>query len=229
MKKLIPIAAAVGYLAFGDWIAGLALAVLALAWVVLQPDEGPPVLALAATMQWVSVCVGFFYFLVTGRPMEATLRTDYRGMVLIGLGCVVAMVAGLAVGRYLIERMKPKEGLRPAHALTFKTLVLVYVVFTGSLALTGVSGIDFGGLQMAIVALTYLRLGLVYLIFRRLVGRGEWYYIGGMLVFEVILGITGYYAGFREPLIMAALAFLEFSIAGASAVGPASASWAARW
>ena len=31
-------------------------------------------LALAATMQWVSVTIGFFYVLLTGRPLEATLR-----------------------------------------------------------------------------------------------------------------------------------------------------------
>ena len=58
MKKLVPIAFGVGWLIFGDWIAGLAAAVLALVWVVLPTEEGAPVLALAATMQWVSVTIG---------------------------------------------------------------------------------------------------------------------------------------------------------------------------
>jgi hypothetical protein len=31
-----------------------------------------------------------------------------------------------------------------------------------------------------------------------------------LLAVEIVLGITGFYAGFKEPLIMAALAFLEF-------------------
>jgi thiamine transporter ThiT len=47
-------------------------------------------------------------------------------------------------------------------------------------------------------------------VFRRLVADSEWHFVAGLLVLEIVLGITGYYAGFREPLIMAALAFLEF-------------------
>src|SRR5712691_1156288 len=173
MKKLEPLAGLAGRVVFGDWLECLSLAVLVLCWALLQAEEGPPVMALAATMQWVSVSIGFFYFLVTGRPLEATVRADYRTMVVLGLGCVAAMVLGLAFGRSLVERLRPPQGLRPAHALTYKTLWLVYIVFTASLAVTSATAIDWGGFQMALVALTYLRLGLVYLIFRRMIGRGE--------------------------------------------------------
>ena len=55
-----------------------------------------------------------------------------------------------------------------------------------------------------------LRLGVLYLMFRRLVRHGlrrEWFF--GLLVFELLLGFTGYFAGFREPMVLAALALLE--------------------
>ena len=208
--KWIPIAAIAGWLLFGDWLAGLAVAVLALIWVMLPAEEGPPVLALAATMQWTSVCIGFFYVSLTGRPLDATLHADYRRMVLLGLGCVAMIALGLSLGRYLIERMRQPQGLRPAHALTFKTLLIVYVAFTVSIAGIVESAWDYSGLTQAIIALTYLRLGLVYLIFRQLVGRGQWHYLGALLALEIVLGITGFYAGFREPLIIAFLAFLEY-------------------
>ena len=99
MKKLVPLAGAAGWILFGDWLAGLSFAVLALIWIMLPAEEGAPVLALATTMQWVAVTIGFFYFLTTGRPLEATLRSDYRTMVALGLGWVVTIVIGLAVGR----------------------------------------------------------------------------------------------------------------------------------
>jgi len=210
MTKLIPIAGVAGWIVFGDWLAGLALAVLALAWVMLPAEEGPPVLALAVTMQWVSVSIGLFYNLLTGRTFEAIRRSDYRYMVLLGLGCVAATMLGLSLGRYLVARMKRPQDVRPAHALTFKTLIAVYVVFTAFLSAVRITDVDLGGLAMAAVAMTYLRLGLVYLIFRRMVGRGEWYFVAALLVVEVVLGISGFYAGFKEPLIMAALAFLEY-------------------
>lgn len=205
-----PLTGVAGWIVLGDWVAGLALAVLAAIWAVLPDEEGPPVFALAMTMQWVSVCIGFFYNLLTDRPLEATIHTDYRYMVLLGLGCVGATTVGLALGRHLVDRTKPPKSVRPDHALTFKSVMLVYVVFTALLSVVRVTDFDFGGLAMAAVALSYLRFGLVYLIFRRLVGRGEWHYLAALLLVEVVLGISGFYAGFKEPLIMAALAFLEF-------------------
>ena len=209
MKKLVPLAGAAGWIVFGDWLAGLSLAVLALIWVMLPAEEGPPVLALAATMQWVSVTIGLFYVQLTGRTVETTLRSDYRTMVALGLGCVVAMVMGLMAGRHLIDRLPPKQGPRPAHALTFKTLVLVYAVYTAGLSVIELATIDFGGFAMAVVALSYLRLGLLYLLLRQFVQRRQWPLVGAVLALEIVIGLTGFYAGFREPMIMAALAFLE--------------------
>src|SRR5215510_13695643 len=107
MIKFVGIAAVVGWLASGDWLIGACLLVLGLGWVILRPDEGPPVIALAFSMQWVSVCVGLFYATVTDRPLDATIHSDYRTMVEIGLGCLVAMIAGLSVGRRPIGLMGP--------------------------------------------------------------------------------------------------------------------------
>jgi hypothetical protein len=210
MKKYVILAGVVGWLAFNDWMIGASLAVLVLGWAMLQPDEGPPVLALAFSMQWVSVCCGMFYIALTDRPLEATIHSDYRTMVAIGLGWLVAMIAGLNIGRKLIDLMGPPEGLRPAYALTFKTLLVVYAAGTIFVGAITQAAWDYPGLVQAILALTYMRLGLLYLVFRRLVADDNWPYLAGLMAVEIVLGITGYYAGFREPLIMAALAFLEF-------------------
>jgi hypothetical protein len=210
MTKLVILAGAIGWLASGDWLIGACLLVLGLGWIVLQPDEGPPVIALAFSMQWVAVCVGLFYYAVTERPLDATVHSDYRTMVMIGLGVLLATIAGLYVGRRLVGLAGPATGLRPASALTFKTLLSAYVLGTIFVGAIQTAAWDYPGLAQAILALAYLRLGLLYLVFRRLVASNQWHYLAGLLGVEIVLGITGYYAGFREPLIMAALAFLEF-------------------
>src|SRR5262245_6256919 len=210
MIKFALLAGAGGWLLSGDWLIGACLLVLGLGWVVLQPDEGPPVIALAFSMQWVSVCVGLFYHNLTERPLDATIHSDYRTMVLIGLGCLLATIAGLAAGRRLVGLAGPATGLRPAYALTFKTLVASYAVGTVFFGAIQNFAWNYAGLVQAILALSYLRLGLLYLVFRRLVGNGQWHLVAGLLAVEVVLGITGYYAGFREPLMMLALALLEF-------------------
>jgi hypothetical protein len=131
-------------------------------------------------------------------------------MVEIGLGCLLATIAGLSVGRRLVLLAGPAKGLRPASALTFKTLVTAYALGTLFVGAIQNAAWNYPGLAQAILALAYLRLGLLYLVFRRLVASNEWHYLAGVMAVEIVLGITGYYAGFREPLIMAALAFLEF-------------------
>jgi hypothetical protein len=84
MKKLAVIAGLVVWMFSGDWLLGLSALVLALGWVFLPAEEGPPVLALAYSLQWVTVCIGLYYVAITGR-LRRHLR-GYQPMVLIGLG-----------------------------------------------------------------------------------------------------------------------------------------------
>ena len=113
MKKLAVIAGLGVWLISGDWLLGLSTFVLALGWVFLPAEEGPPVLALAYTLQWVTVCVGLYDVAMTGRPLQATLGSDYQPMVLIGLGCLVAILAGLLCGQYLVSRCGPSRASDP--------------------------------------------------------------------------------------------------------------------
>src|SRR5262249_53299136 len=114
MTKYVLLAGGLGWLVSSDWVIGACLIVVELGEAVLQPDEGPPLIALACSRQWVAVCVGLFYFAATERPLDATIHSDYRTMVEIGLGCLLAMIAGLYVGRRLVGLAGPAKGLRPA-------------------------------------------------------------------------------------------------------------------
>lgn len=193
----------------GDWLIGASLAVLAAGWLVLRASEGPPVLALAYTLQWTSVTIGLFYVTLTARPLQATLDSDYRPMVAIGLGALVAMLAGLYGGQRLVQHPRESDGERPAHALSFRTLLVCYVAGVASVGVVQRVAWDYPSFTQAIIALTYIRLGLLYLVLRRLVTTEQWLLLVGIVAFEVGLGITGFYAGFREPLMMTALAMLE--------------------
>lgn len=208
MKTGLALAVATG-LWTDDWVMAAAVCVLAMIWGLVRNEEGPPVLQLALTLQWVQVTIGLFYVYWTGRPLEATLRSDYRPMVLIGLGCVTTLVAGVILGLYLINRLKPVTGLRPDHALSFKTLVACYAVGVAVIGAMNQFAWQYPSFTQAIIAVSYARLGLLYLILRRLVKSGQWPLFAAILALEVVLGITGFYAGFREPLIMAVLASLE--------------------
>jgi len=192
-----------------DWLIAASVLVLGLIWWALRVEEGPPVLALAMSLQWVQVTIGLFYVYLTGRTLEATLMSDFRPMVVIGLGCVVAIVIGLWGGTRLVDRLGPPGGERPEHALTFTALLVCYGLAVGVVGAAQQIAWNYPSITQAIIALTYIHLGLLYLVLRRLVQTGRWILIALVLGFEVALGLTGFYAGFREPLIMAVLASLE--------------------
>ena len=192
-----------------DWIAAVAVLVLWMAWHYLPADDGPPILAMAFTFQCVQVTVGVFYHGLTGRSLDAIELSDYRPMVLIGLGCLVALLAGLKLGMRLRPRPIESDAGRYEQAFSWPVLVVVYLV---SLAVTGTLqevAWQVPALTQAILALTYIRFATLFMMFYRLTRpRVRLGWIGFVVAAEVLLGFTGFFAGFREPLILAAVALL---------------------
>jgi hypothetical protein len=136
--------------------------------------------------------------------------SDYRPMVLIGLGCLVAILVGLKLGLRLARRGTTGAPAAPEFILSFRALLIAYIV---DIALSGPLqqlAWHIPALTQGILALTFGRLGLLFLMFRRLSHpRVRWGWIGLLLGLEIAIGFTGYYAGFREPMMMAAVALLE--------------------
>src|SRR5918912_1259265 len=85
-----------------DWIAAAAVAILWLAWRYLRDPDGLPILPIALSFQWLQVTAGIWYFALTDRRLPTMTLSDYRPMVLIGLGCVLSLVIGIHAGRSMI-------------------------------------------------------------------------------------------------------------------------------
>ena len=199
-----------------DWIPGASLLVLAFAWRWLRADVGPPVLALAMTLQWAQVVVGVLYNHLTGRPLPELTRCNYERMVLLGLGCVASLSLGLGAGMRL-HRPAPKSTraaapatVRETPGFPLRTLASGYVIAT---LLTGsIQAIawQFSSVTQAILALSLLRYAILFLLLRRLIQPTiRWGPVVALLTFEVVIGFTGFFAGFREGLMIATLAVLE--------------------
>ena len=200
-----------GYMWSNDWLVAAAIAALGFVLRLFRGFPGPPVLALALTHQWLQVTIGVFYFHATGRALRGVRSETIREMVLIGLVVVVS----LAIGVYYGARHKRGEVARERLQTDFSSrqLLVLYLIATGitSLILEVTAESDaLRGLYQGAVYLSYARLALLFLIFRRLLRprlRLGWFML--LVVIEVGVGLTGYFAGFREILIVAALAVLE--------------------
>jgi len=133
-------------------------------------------------------------------------------MVLIGLACIASLMVGLSAGISVMRRARP-----PMEAERHETVPIAWpgllAMYVGILALQGSIqdlAYQFPGFTQAILAFKFVHLAILFIILRRLSQPVlRWPWIAGLVTFEVILGVSGFFAGFREPLVMAVVALSE--------------------
>jgi hypothetical protein len=200
--------AAVGLFA-DDGLAALAVLVLLVGLKLVTTDDRMYVLQAAYTFHWMQTTLGLFYLDFTGREVPAIYSSNYQLMVLIGLGCCLAIAIGIRIGISLLKAPESDED-RPAFAFSMGLLLGAYVIATSFEGTLTAIASDYPSVRQIIVTADTARLGVVFLLLRRLLNPvPRWSLVAGLVAFEVILGLTGFFAGFREPIVLAALATLE--------------------
>ena len=192
-----------------DWIAGASILTLLVGMKLVSTADRLFVLPVAFAFHWLQTSIGLMYLTFTGRAVPTVELSDYRPMVLVGLGCCLALAAGIRLGLSL--RPAPASSVaRPGFAFGFGLLVTLYVVtvvLQGSLAALAP---DYPSLRQIIVSFDTARLGILFLILRRLCSpTPRWGLFALVVSIEILLGITGFFAGFREPVVLAVLVVLE--------------------
>ena len=193
----------------GDPLAAAAIVVLMICIRLVSTNDGLFVLPIAIAFHWMEGTLGLFYLRLTGREVQAVYDSDYRPMVMIALGCVLAMSAGIRLGLMLRKPPDPNQP-RPGFAVSLGLLVMIYVstVFLEG-TLTTIAP-DYPSIRQIITTFDSARLGVLFLILRRLCAPPPRFGLVAVVVsLEVVLGITGFFAGFREPIVLAVLAMLE--------------------
>jgi hypothetical protein len=209
-EALVGVGASVGAgLLAGDALVGASLFVLLAGIRLVKTDDGMFVLAAAFAFHWLETSIGLFYRAITGHETVAFYESDYRPMVLIALGCCLAIAIGIRIGLHF-SRAADDGGERPDYAFSLTVLVALYlstISFEGTLNAVASS---YPTVRQILVTIDTARLGLVFLLLRRLVHpTPRWIWIAAILIVEIGLGLTGFFAGFREPLVLAALAVME--------------------
>lgn len=194
----------------GDWIAFAGVLCLWGFWFALRKYDNPPVIRMALSFHWLQITCGIYYFALTGREVEAMWASDYRPMVLLGLGCLTSLALGLYSGIRFFDSRLALTDLKRSHAFTWNVILWVWFVSIFVQAVLRELAWTTPGLTQGVLAISYTRLGIVFLVLRRVVQpTPRWGWFCGVLAVELLLGFTGYFAGFREPLVLAVLAFIE--------------------
>jgi hypothetical protein len=205
------VAGAAGYY-IGDWVAAAAVVAIWAIWTFVYDDYGLPIINFALTFQWAQVTCGVWYHAFSGRPVRTMALSDFRPMVIIGIGCVFALTCGLSAGMALVRRSQRGEvHLQPwGLPIGWVGLLAAYAAALGLQGAVSQFAYEFPEFTQAILTFRFIHLALLFLILRRLSRpRPQWHYIGVIMAFEIVLGVTGYFAGYREPIVMAMIALFE--------------------
>lgn len=193
----------------GDWLIGASIAVLMVAARLVWTNDGLFVLPIALAFHWMEGTLGLLYKGITGREVQAIYDSDYRPMVMIALGCCLALSVGIWLGLRL-KKAPDASQARPGFAFSFGLMLTAYVItvfLEGALATYAPA---YPSLRQILVTFDSARLGILFLIMRRLCAPPSRFgLLAGLAAIEIVLGITGFFAGFREPIVLAVLAMLE--------------------
>ncbi|HUQ18820.1 MAG TPA: hypothetical protein VM099_04335 [Gemmatimonadaceae bacterium] len=190
-----------------DWIASAGLAMLYVGGRFMLHDPGPPVAGLAFANQWLQVMAGIVWFVLSGRKVME-MRTDtYRPMVILGLVCVATLFAGFYLGSGVRRNSVPRtQTWKPLPWTTTQIAVVYGVLAATSGALTELAW-SISGFTQAILVFNRVRYVLLFLLITRLVKpKPRWGWIAATIGLELALGFAGFFADFREPLIIVAVA-----------------------
>ena len=187
---------------------GVSLLVLLGGYHFLGPQNGPPVVAAAFTYQWLQITIALLYFALTGRQIVEMRTIDYKPIVLISLSAIVALFGGYAwvTSRKNDETEIDRDGL---HRASVGMVSICYVV-TLALSIT-VQRIawSFPALTQFLFVLGFARYALLYILTMRLLNpTPQWTLVLFVLMVELVLGFTGYFASFRESLVFMGLAIV---------------------
>lgn len=192
-----------------DALAAIAVLVLLVGLKLVATGDRLWVVQATYAFHWMQTTLGIFYLDFAGREVPAIYSSNYRPMVYIALGCCLALALGIRAGMMLLEAPDPEDG-RPGFAFSFGLLIVAYVITTSFEGTLNAAAVDYPSLRQIIVTADTARLGILFLVLRRLLHPvPRWTLVTLLVAFEVVLGMTGFFAGFREPIVLAALATLE--------------------
>jgi hypothetical protein len=182
---------------------------LVLIAVLLLRSGIPPIAALVVGYQWLQVSAAVLYANARGQSLEQLYPLgDVVAATWLGLSglTVATLVAGV-----LLARLSPSVGslreslLRLSMPRVLQTYVLLAIVVISVERVVGVAG-QLSQLVQAVGAARWAALFL--LVATALVQRRGGVLAGAMVLLEVVIGFSGFFAGFALPMLIAMLAFM---------------------
>jgi hypothetical protein len=191
-----------------DWIIIPAMLLLWSFWRFLPSDDAPPGLQFSFSYHLFQMVAGIFYYGLTERALQAHRAPQYHYMMVLAVASLAAIFAGFLIGHRLMASRHPVVP-RMHFRMSLFQLFMAYVVAVLSRDVLAMFMDRFPALAQPIFALGAVQMGLLYLVLRRLFQENRLPLVLLLLIFETARGFTGFFSGFKEPVLLAIVAAVE--------------------
>ena len=183
------------------------IAIVLLMWA----DDGPSILLLPCAYQWSEVAVKPILTAIESRPIAdfADFGGDLHAAALFGFAAILPFAAGLrfAFGRAFNGRL---AGLRDFVTLTPGRTIIAFscaMIIFGMLA--DLAEPFSGPARQIILGFAVVKnVGVFLLTFWSLHTRRGYFWLAAVLAFQIVIGMTGFFAEFRNTLLAALIGTL---------------------
>lgn len=184
---------------------------LALMLVLLWRDDEPPILLFPALFQWTAVAVKPILSAVQHVPINAlsNFGGNIEAAAYFGLASLAALTIGMRIGLGRSSRNWDNELRFNTLALPFRPVLIVSVILLLVGHTLGALAVYIGPLRQLFLALSGLGgAGVFVLSYWCLRARKNYTALAVVMVFEIAVGMTGFFADFRSPILILCIAAL---------------------
>jgi len=179
-------------------------------WRFTSVPDLPPVIPLALSYQWGQVVAGSWYIALTGRELPAFYVSGIDTTVFISLCSVATLTLGVALGIRTIRGQLASGSQAFGEVFTTRLLIAVYALMLFGEGTLQRLALERPSFQQALIAIQMGRYGILFLLVRRCAAPHlQPAPIALLLVIELALGFSGFFADFKEPLAIMSLVVLE--------------------
>ena len=182
---------------------------------VTRPNE-PPIFSFIIIYHWIQISIKIFHSNIIGESINSISLTDSAitaiNLSLIGL-LIFSIGISISLRKMKLIRIKDLHDLSNYYSI--KKVFIIYVIFLiiyiflKRVMLNGI--INNSGITQIILGFLNFKSVFIYILFLLSLLKKKYKFLLLVLITEVIIGLTGFFSGFKEPFIILFLAYFTIN------------------
>ena len=182
---------------------------------VTRPNE-PPIFSFIIIYHWIQISIKIFHSNIIGESINSISLTDSAitaiNLSLIGL-LIFSIGISISLRKMKLIRIKDLHDLSNYYSI--KKVFIIYVIFLiiyiflKRVMLNGI--INNSGITQIILGFLNFKSVFIYILFLLSLLKKKYKFLLVVLITEVIIGLSGFFSGFKEPFIILFLAYFTIN------------------